>query len=117
MPSKELLHSLCGYLGVSQQGFRHDLGPTTRGTARILHELLSRDRVDECATGQPQGIGSEAYLNSTSQGPIPEDARKDAQLSGHSRQFVKYASKKKPFITEGLSFARFQNLEVGIDLL
>jgi len=29
------------------------------------------------ATGQPQGAGPEAYLNGTSQGPVPEDARKD----------------------------------------
>jgi hypothetical protein len=61
--------------------------------ARIFHEFLSRDRGDGCNTGQPQGIGSEAYLNSTSQGPIPipEDARKDGQIHGRSRQFMKYA--------------------------
>ncbi|MDH3962905.1 MAG: hypothetical protein OEV25_05760 [Deltaproteobacteria bacterium] len=29
---------------------------------RIFHELLSRDREDGRATGQPQGVGSEAYL-------------------------------------------------------
>ncbi|MDH3850228.1 MAG: hypothetical protein OEV25_02285 [Deltaproteobacteria bacterium] len=52
--------------------------------------MLSRDRGEGCATGQPQGIGAEAYLNSTSQGPIPEDARKDAHIRGRSRQFVKY---------------------------
>jgi hypothetical protein len=40
---------------------------------------------------RPQGIGSEAYLNSTSQGPIPEDARKDGQIHGRSRQFMKYS--------------------------
>jgi hypothetical protein len=34
--------------------------------ARIFHELASRDREDGCATGQPQGVGLEAYLNSTS---------------------------------------------------
>ena len=47
---------------------------------RIFHELLSRDRGDGCAIWQPQGIGTEAYLNSTSQGPIPEDARKDGHI-------------------------------------
>ncbi|MBT8406855.1 MAG: hypothetical protein KJP05_05310 [Deltaproteobacteria bacterium] len=52
--------------------------------------MMSRDRGEECATGQPQGIGSEAYLSSTSQGPIPEDAWKDARIHGRSRQFVKY---------------------------
>ena len=30
--------------------------------ARIFHEFLSRDHEDGCATGQPQGVGSEAYL-------------------------------------------------------
>ncbi|MGB6930324.1 MAG: hypothetical protein WBH05_13975 [Syntrophobacteria bacterium] len=42
--------------------------------------MLSRDRGEVCATGHPQGIGSEAYLNSTSQGPTPEDARKDGHI-------------------------------------
>jgi hypothetical protein len=58
--------------------------------ARIFHELLSRDRVDGLATGQPQGVGSEAYLNSTSQGPTPEDARKDGHIRGSSKLFMKY---------------------------
>jgi hypothetical protein len=29
---------------------------------------------------QPQGVGSEAYLNGTSQEPTPEDARKDGHI-------------------------------------
>jgi hypothetical protein len=53
--------------------------------ARIFHELPSRDHEDGCATGQPQGVGSEAYLNGTSQGPTPEDARKDGHIRGRSR--------------------------------
>jgi len=48
--------------------------------------------------GQPQGVGSEAYLNSTSQGePVlsvvegtPEDARKDGHIHGRSRQFMRH---------------------------
>ena len=56
---------------------------------RIFHEFPSRDRGQGCATGQPQGVGSEAYLNGTSQGPIPEDARKDSHVHGRSRRFVK----------------------------
>ena len=52
---------------------------------RIFHELLSRDREDGCATRQPQGVGSEAYLNGTSQGPTPEDARKDGHIRGRSK--------------------------------
>ncbi|MBW2721744.1 MAG: hypothetical protein JRC67_05910 [Deltaproteobacteria bacterium] len=37
------------------------------------------------ATWQPQGVGSEAYQNGTSQGPTPEDARKDGHIRGRSR--------------------------------
>ena len=43
----------------------------------MFHELLSREREDGRATWQPQGVGHEAYLNGTSQGLTPEDARKD----------------------------------------
>jgi hypothetical protein len=53
--------------------------------ARVFHELLSRDREDGRATWQPQGVGSEAYLNGTSQGPTPEDARKDGQIRRRSK--------------------------------
>ncbi|MDH3962243.1 MAG: hypothetical protein OEV25_02380 [Deltaproteobacteria bacterium] len=52
--------------------------------------MSSRDRGEGCATGQPQGVGSEAYLNSTSQGPTSEDAREDSHIRGRSRRFVKY---------------------------
>jgi hypothetical protein len=55
----------------------------------MFHQLSSRDRADDRATGQSQGVGSEAYLNSTSQGPTPEDARKDDHIRGRSRRFVK----------------------------
>jgi hypothetical protein len=41
--------------------------------------------------GQPQGVGAEAYLNSTSQGPTSEDAREHAYIRGRSRPFMKYA--------------------------
>ncbi len=58
--------------------------------ARIFHELLSRDHEDGCATWQPQGVGSEAYLNGTSQGRTPEDARRDGHIRGRSRPFMKY---------------------------
>ena len=46
----------------------------------MFHELLSRDREDGRATRQPQGVGFEAYLNGTSQGPTLEDARLPARL-------------------------------------
>ena len=39
--------------------------------------------------GNRMGVGSEAYLNSTSQGPTPEDARKDGHVRGRSRRFMK----------------------------
>jgi hypothetical protein len=58
--------------------------------ARTFHELLSRDHEDGLATWQPQGVGSEAYLNGTSQGPTPEDARKDGHIRGRSKSFMKY---------------------------
>ena len=58
--------------------------------ARVFHELLSRDREDGRATWQPQGVGSEAYLNGTSQGPTPEDARKDGHIRGRSKLLMKY---------------------------
>ena len=58
--------------------------------ARIFHELLLRDHEDGRATWQPQGVGSEAYLNGTSQGPTPEDAREDGHIRGRSKLFMKY---------------------------
>jgi hypothetical protein len=59
-------------------------------TARIFHELLSRDHEDVRATWQPQGIGSEVYLNGTLQGAISEDAREDVHIRGRSKLFMKY---------------------------
>ena len=53
--------------------------------ARMFHELPWRDREDGRATGQPQGVGPEAYLNGTSQGVTPEDAQKDGHIRGRSR--------------------------------
>jgi hypothetical protein len=51
----------------------------------MFHELLLRDRGDARATGQPQGVETEAYLIGTSQGATPEDARKDAHIRGRSK--------------------------------
>jgi len=56
----------------------------------MFHELLSRDHRDGRATGQPQGVGPEAYLNGTSQGPTPEDARKDDHICGRSKRLVEH---------------------------
>ena len=68
--------------------------PVSFHQARILHELLSRDHEDGSATWQLvpryRGIGSEAYLNGTSQGLTPEDARKDGHIRGRSKSFMKY---------------------------
>jgi hypothetical protein len=87
-----LLHSgfkltLLGFFSVGRGEVRLSdvtsvhLGPL----ARMFHELLSRDHEDGRATWQPQGVGSEAYLNGTSQEPAPEDARKDDHIRGRSR--------------------------------
>ena len=51
----------------------------------MFYELESRDREDGRVTWQPEGFGPEAYLNGTSQGPTPEDARKDVHIRGRSR--------------------------------
>ncbi|MDH3851049.1 MAG: hypothetical protein OEV09_08320 [Deltaproteobacteria bacterium] len=59
--------------------------------ARIFHDSVWRDREDECATGHPQGLESEAYLNSTSQGSRPEDARKDGHIHARSSRIMKYS--------------------------
>ena len=74
--------------GKRAENHNHRFAPTP--LARIFHELTSRDREDGRATGQPQGVGPEAYLNGTSQGPTPEDARKDGHIRGRSRRFMKY---------------------------
>jgi hypothetical protein len=58
--------------------------------ARISNELQWRDREDGRATRQPQRVGSEAYLNGTSQGSTPEDVRKDGHIRGRSRPLMKY---------------------------
>jgi len=55
------------------------------GLVRIFYEMLSREHEDGRATGQPEGVGAEAYLNGTSQGPTPEDARKGGHIRGRSK--------------------------------
>jgi len=65
--------------------------------ARIMHETPSRDRGDGRATGQPQGLGSEAYLFRTPQGSRPEDAREDGQIPGRSRWLVHNAGQGRSF--------------------
>jgi len=57
----------------------------------MFHELLSPDYEDGRATGQPQGVGPEAYLNGTSQGPTSEDARKDGHIRSRSKRFMKHS--------------------------
>ncbi len=77
----------CLEFGISQTGFVEGLKirAALLQPARIFHELLSRDHEDGRATWQPQGVGSEAYLNGTSQGPTPEEARKDGHIHGRSK--------------------------------
>ena len=54
--------------------------------ARVMHETPWRDRGDGRATGQPQGLGPEAYWFSTSQGARPEDARLPARRAYSSKR-------------------------------
>jgi hypothetical protein len=56
----------------------------------MFYELVLRDHEDGRATGQPQGVGPEADLNVTSQGPTSEDGRKDGNIRGRSKQFMKH---------------------------
>jgi len=51
----------------------------------MFNESQSRDSGDGYATGQAQGVESEAYPNCTSQGSTPEDTRKDGHIHGRSR--------------------------------
>ena len=44
-----------------------------------------------------KGVGPEAYLNSTSQCPTPEDGRKDEHIRGRSSSFVKYSGYARHF--------------------
>ena len=58
-----------------------------KSAARIIHELVLRDCEDERATGQPQGLESEAYLNSTSQSELVLSHAKEA-LRTPGRTFI-----------------------------
>jgi hypothetical protein len=55
-----------------------------------IHASVSRDREDGGATWQPQGLESEAYLNSTPQGSRTEDDWKDGHIHGRSSRFMNY---------------------------
>ena len=55
--------------------------------ARIIHELVLRDCEDERATGQPQGLESEAYLNNTSQSELVLSHAKEGPRT-HGRTFI-----------------------------
>jgi hypothetical protein len=74
----------CNHLGLKH------IVSSDKVLAWIFHESLSREHEDGWATGQPQDVGPEAYLNGTSQGPTSEDARKDGHIRGRSRRFMKY---------------------------
>ena len=55
--------------------------------ARIIHELVLRDCEDKLTTGQPQGLESEEYLNSTSQSELVlSHAKEDPRT--HGRAFI-----------------------------
>jgi hypothetical protein len=63
---------------------------TQLGTRLRDRAERSEREEDGRSTGQPQGVGSEAYLHGTSQGPKPEDAWKDRHIRGRSKGFMKY---------------------------
>ena len=77
----QISHPAATCVGFKLSPFLSGYSPVTR----IFHELLSRDDEDGRVTGQPQGVGSEVYLNGTPQEPTPEDARKDGHIRGRSR--------------------------------
>jgi len=63
---------------------------TTKMGLPARHASKAR-RAGHRATVPPyRGIGPEAYLNGTSQGPTPEDARKDGHIRGRSKRFMKH---------------------------
>ena len=56
-------------------------------------KMVSRDHEDGRATGNRPAVPrvvAEAYLNGVSQGPTPEDARKDGHIRGRSRRFMEH---------------------------
>jgi len=57
--------------------------------ARMLHELLSGDHEDGYATGQPQSVGPETYLDGRPQGPTPEDVQKAGYIRGCSKRLMR----------------------------
>jgi hypothetical protein len=63
-----VLRALCGFLDRGETD--QDWVCAVKLLTRMFHELPSRDHADGRATGQPQGVGSEAYLNGTSQGEL-----------------------------------------------
>ena len=68
-----------------------------RETTKMVVPARHREPARSGEAGGPPGnrpayreIGSEAYLSGTSQGPTPEDARKDGHIRGRSKLFMKY---------------------------
>jgi very-short-patch-repair endonuclease len=86
-PSAKVIVELDGGQHYRQEGIRRDQvrDKYLENLARMFYELLSRDHEDGRANWQPQGVGSEAYLNGTSQGSTPEDAWKDGHIRGRSK--------------------------------
>ena len=62
-------------------------------------------------------IGSDAYLYGTSQGPSPEDARKDGHIHGRSRLFMQYPGQGSSGETRLNGLSNVRNLiHLGKDL-
>ena len=78
----------------------------------MFHESLLRYHGDGDATGQPQGVESEAYLNGTSQGSTPEDARKQDHIRGRSRHFMRHPGSAGP-LTQVVEYLPFKQRVAG----
>jgi hypothetical protein len=59
-----------------------------RETAKMI--VPPGNRAQRRRLRRVQGVGSEAYLYGTSQGPTSEDVRKNGHIRGRSRLFMKY---------------------------
>jgi hypothetical protein len=55
---------------------------------------------------QPQGVGLEAYLDGTSQGPTPEDAWEDGHIRGRSKPFMKHPGSGRTKMGTGKLYAK-----------
>ena len=63
---------------------------TTKMDVPARHASKARRAGHRATVPRYRGIGPEAYLNGTSQGPTTEDARKDGHIRSRSKRFMKH---------------------------